>query len=204
MIHTPLWERVSVTERCAGVYMVPSRCCWQGRSTFPHNNVLPLNKQHGNILMRHVFFLFGRCTACASLSPCTYSPWAVSAVCCAERSKSNIIQHPALQMRPMQLPRIPVRLKHQTCCSPYNDPPQSTSSCLSSTLCTSSFNLLPSQRAKRRWRRSSMKKGDSFQGLLLDLGINLQSSEKAEKVRVDGDVVGKKNCGSIKWKIITL
>lgn len=32
------------------------------------------------------------------------------------------------------------------------------------------------------------EKGDSFQGLLLDCGINLQSSEKAEKVRVDGDV----------------
>lgn len=36
------------------------------------------------------------------------------------------------------------------------------------------------------------EKGDSFQGLLLDLGINLQSSEKAEKLRLDGDVVGKK------------
>lgn len=140
--------------------------------------------------MRHVFFLFGHCTACASLSLCTYSPWAVSAVCCAERSKSNIIQHPALQMRPMQLPRIPVRLKHQTCCSPYNDPPQSTSPRLSSTLCTSSFNLLPSQRANKRRRRSSTKK--AIHSLLLDLGINLQSSEKAEKVRVAGDVVGKK------------
>lgn len=54
------------------------------------------------------------------------------------------------------------------------------------------LQLVTLAEGQKKTTKELNEKGDSFQGLLLDLGINLQSSEKAEKVRVDGGDVGEK------------